>query len=280
MKTITSPAAASQFTRNAPSPLVFVPTMGALHDGHRELIRLARKRAGKSGTVAVSIFVNPTQFGPKEDFSKYPRPLAADKKICRENGVDLLFTPSASDMYATSHSIRIDELELSKTLCGKSRPGHFSGVCTVVAKLFNIIMPDMAVFGMKDFQQLAIIRQMTRDLDFPVEIVAAETVREPDGLALSSRNRYLNEAERAQAPVIRQALLQAAETAKAGSVTAAGLKKTIVRQITRVPLALIDYIEIVDAETLQPVVRPGKNSLIAVAVFFGKTRLIDNILLR
>jgi len=183
-------------------------------------------------------------------------------------------------MYANTHSVWVDENELSKTLCGKSRPGHFRGVCTVVAKLFNIIMPDSAVFGMKDFQQLAIIRQMTRDLNFPVEIIPAETVREPDGLALSSRNRYLTAAERSQAPVIRQALLHAANTAKAGAVSASVLRKSIVKQITRAPLATVDYIEIVDAETLQPVVRPGKNTLIAAAVFFGKTRLIDNILLQ
>ena len=254
--------------------------MGALHEGHLELIRRARQFAGKSGAVAVSLFVNPTQFGPREDFSKYPRPLAADKKLCLENGVDLLFSPSAAAMYAPGHSAWVDELELSKTLCGKSRPGHFRGVCTVVAKLFNILRPDMAVFGMKDFQQLAIIRAMTRDLNFPVKIVPVETVREPDGLALSSRNRFLNTDERSQAPVIRQALLQAAATAKKGGIRTAELKKRIVRQISRAPLAAIDYIEIVDAASLRPVVSAEKNSLIAVAVFFGKTRLIDNILLR
>lgn len=253
--------------------------MGALHAGHIKLIRQARKLAGKRGTVAVSIFVNPTQFGPKEDFSKYPRTLATDKQLCRENGVDLLFTPVVAGIYADSHSTWVDELELSRTLCGKSRPGHFRGVCTVVAKLFNIIMPDKAVFGMKDFQQLAIIRQMVRDLNFPVEIVPAETVREPDGLALSSRNRYLEARERAQAPVIRQALLQAGLAVENGRTSAAFLKKNIVRQITNAPLATIDYVEIVDADTLQPVAKAGKNTLIAVAVFFGKTRLIDNLLL-
>ena len=254
--------------------------MGALHEGHLALIRRARKHAGKSGTVAVSLFVNPTQFGPKEDFSKYPRPLAADRKLCRENGVDLLFTPTASGLYSDSHSTWVDELALSQTLCGKSRPGHFRGVCTVVAKLFNLIQPGFAVFGMKDFQQLAILRQMVRDLNFQVKIVPVETVREPDGLALSSRNRFLNPEERALAPVIRQALLQAAKRAKTGTASSAALKKNIVRKIARAPMAVIDYIEIVDAETLQPAVKPGKNSLIAAAVFFGKTRLIDNILLR
>ena len=253
--------------------------MGALHDGHLELIRHARKLAGKSGTVAVSIFVNPTQFGPNEDFSSYPRPLAADSKLCKQNGVDLLFTPSATDLYSRNYSIWVDEHSLSNSLCGKSRPGHFRGVCTVVAKLFNIIMPDAAVFGMKDFQQLAIIRQMVRDLNFPVEIIAAETVREPDGLALSSRNRYLLPEERVQAPVIRRSLLQAENLVKSGKTNVASLKKSIVSQISKASLAVIDYIEIVDAETLQPVLKVGRNSLIAVAVAFGKTRLIDNLLL-
>ena len=253
--------------------------MGALHEGHLELIRQARRLAGKSGTVAVSLFVNPTQFGPNEDFSNYPRPLATDRKLCRENGVDLLFTPSATDLYNPSHSVWVDELLLSNALCGKSRPGHFRGVCTVVAKLFNIIMPDAAVFGMKDFQQLAIIRQMVRDLNFPVEIVPVETVRESDGLALSSRNRYLLPEERAQAPVIRQSLLQAAAAVRSGKSNALVLKKSVLRQIEKAPLAKVDYVEIVDAETLQPVGKAGKNSLLAAAVYFGKTRLIDNLLL-
>jgi pantoate--beta-alanine ligase len=254
--------------------------MGALHAGHLALIRRARKLAGKSGAVAVSLFVNPAQFGPKEDFSKYPRPRAADAKMCRENGVDLLFTPSAAGMYACSHSVWVDELDLSKSLCGQSRPGHFRGVCTVVAKLFNTIMPDIAVFGMKDYQQLAIIRQMVRDLNFPLKIVSVETVREPDGLALSSRNRYLNAEERTQAPVIRRALSRAAQSAKTGNTSAAALKRMIRQEITRAPLARIDYLEIIDANTLQPVVKISKNTLIAAAVFFGKTRLIDNLLLR
>ena len=254
--------------------------MGALHDGHLALIRRARKLAGKSGTVVVSIFVNPAQFGPNEDFSRYPRPFSRDAKLCREAGVDLLFHPVPGMMYPPGSSTFVGEPALSGVLCGKTRPGHFRGVCTVVAKLFHILAPDIAVFGMKDFQQLAVIRQMVRDLNFPVKIVPLETVREPDGLALSSRNRYLNNDERAQAPVIRQALLQAVIAAKAGNTRAALLKKAVARQITQAPAAVIDYIEIVDAGTLQPVARAGKNTLIAAAVFFGRTRLIDNILLR
>ena len=257
--------------------MVLVPTMGALHEGHIQLIRHARKLAGKSGTVAVSIFVNPTQFGPKEDFSKYPRPLEADRKLCRQNGVDLLFTPNASDLYSSNHSVWVDEQLLANSLCGKSRPGHFRGVCTIVAKLFNIIMPDAAVFGMKDFQQLAIIRQMVRDLNFPVEIIEAETVREPDGLALSSRNRFLNPEEREQAIVIRQSLLQAEKLVRSGKTSTTTLKKSIISEISKASLSVIDYIEIVDAATLQPITKAGPNSLIAAAVFFGKTRLIDNL---
>ena len=251
--------------------------MGALHAGHVELIRHARKLAGRTGAVAVSIFVNPAQFGPKEDFSKYPRPRAADTKLCRDNGVDLLFVPSAASMYAANHSTWVDESALSGVLCGKSRPGHFRGVCTVVAKLFNILQPDFAVFGRKDFQQLAIIQQMVRDLNFPVKIEPVGTVRAPDGLALSSRNRYLSPAERAAAPVIRRTLVEAARRANADGTGSAALKKFIAREIGLAPGARIDYIEIVDAATLQPAARAGKNTIIAAAVFFGKTRLIDHI---
>ena len=279
LKTITLPAAALQFIRKAPTPLVLVPTMGALHEGHLALIRHARKLAGKSGRVVVTIFVNPAQFGPKEDFSKYPRPLATDRKLCRENGVDLLFTPSANDLYGPYYSTWVDEITLSDSLCGKSRPGHFKGVCTVVAKLFNLIRPDMAVFGMKDFQQLAIIQRMVRDLNFPVKIIAVETVREPDGLALSSRNRFLLPEERIQASVIRQSLLQAGKLVKSGETNVIAVKRSILRQISKAPLAVIDYLEIVDLETLRPVTLIRKNNLIAIAVFFGKTRLIDNLLL-
>ena len=251
--------------------------MGALHQGHMALIRRARKLAGKKGTVVASIFVNPTQFGPKEDLSRYPRPIQRDKKLCRDNGVDLLFLPTPADVYPAGYSTYIEETCLEDSLCGKSRPGHFRGVCTVVAKLFNIVGPDMAVFGEKDFQQLAIIRKMVADLNFPVKIIAEPTVRETSGLALSSRNQYLSEEERAQAPIIRQALLEA--RSKSERLGAGALKTLVTKRISSAPLARIDYIEVVDAETLKTPTKSTRTRLIAVAVFFGKTRLIDNILL-
>jgi len=254
--------------------------MGALHEGHAALIRRARKLAGRTGTVVVSIFVNPAQFGPNEDFSKYPRPIADDTRLCRSLGVNLLFAPGAAQMYSETRSTWVDETDLSQSLCGISRPGHFRGVCTVVTKLFHLIAPDMAVFGKKDFQQLAIIRKMTRDLNFPVRIVPVETVREPDGLAFSSRNRRLTTEERAQAPVIRRALAQAGREAQEGKTGAIPLTNTIKRILADAPLAKVDYVEIVDAETLRPVEKIQGAALAAAAVFFGDTRLIDNIILR
>ena len=253
--------------------------MGALHPGHMELIRVAGDKAANGGEVAVSIFVNPLQFEPGSDFERYPRLEERDEKLCRDAGVDLLFRPSGPEIYADDRSIAVEETSLSKQLCGRSRPGHFRGVCTVVAKLFNILRPDIAVFGEKDFQQLAIIRRMVRDLNFPVEIVGVPTVRESDGLAMSSRNQYLNTEERAQATVIRRALLQAATDAKKGEHSAANIVRRIRETIKGAPLARVDYVELVDSLTMQSVseVRPG--SLVAVAVFFGKTRLIDNILI-
>ena len=185
---------------------VLVPTMGALHKAHGELIRVAREAAGKDGEVAVSIFVNPLQFEPGSDYKRYPRPEKADEEFCRNAGVDLLFRPSAEEVYANDRSTFVEETSLSSTLEGKSRPGHFRGVCTVVAKLFNILAPDAAVFGEKDFQQLAIIRRMVRDLNFKIDIIAVPTVREEDGLACSSRNQYLNPEERKQAPVLLQSI--------------------------------------------------------------------------
>jgi pantoate--beta-alanine ligase len=255
---------------------VLVPTMGALHKAHGELIRVARTAAGKEGEVAVSIFVNPLQFEPGSDYDRYPRPEKADEEFCRNAGVDLLFRPSAKEVYSTDRSTFVDETSLSNTLEGKSRPGHFRGVCTVVAKLFHILAPQAAVFGEKDYQQLAVIRRMVRDLNFNVDIIAVPTVRENDGLACSSRNQYLNPDERKQATVIYEAL-------KAGG-KAFGAKKSaqeIVELggnvISKAPLARIDYIDLVDAETLEPTQIAGPNSILLVAVFFGKTRLIDNI---
>ena len=262
--------------REAGRRRVLVPTMGALHAGHISLIRLARDWAGEKGEVAVSIFVNPLQFEPGADFSRYPRPQVADEEVCRREGVDLIFRPAPNEMYFPDRSTFVEETTLSEGLCGASRPGHFRGVCTVVTKLFHLLAPDAAVFGEKDFQQLAIMRRMVRDLDFPVEIIAAPTVRETDGLALSSRNQYLSAEERAQAPIIRQALLEAAQSEEK---SARKLLTAVREKIESTSLARIDYAELVGADDLQPRLTIGPRSLLAVAVFFGKTRLIDNVLL-
>jgi pantoate--beta-alanine ligase len=253
---------------------VLVPTMGALHKAHGELIRVARENAAKEGEVVVSIFVNPLQFEPGSDYERYPRPEKADEDFCRAAGVDLLFRPSLEEMYLDDRSTFVEESSLSNVLEGKSRLGHFRGVCTVVAKLFNMLQPDAAVFGEKDFQQLAIIRRMVRDLNFKIDIVGVPIVREEDGLACSSRNQYLSAEERKQATVLRKALLAAANSGKKSGREIIDLARKI---ISEAPLARIDYVDLVDAETLQSieVVRP--NSLLALAVFFGKTRLIDNM---
>jgi pantoate--beta-alanine ligase len=278
MKISTTIASASSHKR-AEKPRVLVPTMGALHKAHRELIRVARERVGRNGEVAVSIFVNPLQFEPGSDYERYPRPEAEDEDFCRNADVDLLFRPTATEMYAKDRGVFVEETALSKMLCGKSRPGHFRGVCTVVVKLFHILEPNAAVFGEKDFQQLAIVRRMVRDLNFRIDIVGVPTVRQDDGLACSSRNQYLNAEERKQATVLRRALLVAAERAKAGEKAAKIILDLARTTIGAASLARIDYVDLVDAKNLQPieVVRP--NSLLALAVFFGKTRLIDNILL-
>ena len=249
--------------------------MGALHEGHLSLIRRARKVAGLKGSVVATIFVNPTQFGPKEDLTRYPRPLTRDKQLCEQTGVDMLFTPTAKEMYPQGFGTYIEPGNVAQGLCGASRPGHFRGVCTVVAKLFNIIAPQAAVFGQKDYQQLAVIRAMVRDLNLPLKIVGVPTVREKDGLALSSRNQYLSPEERQQAPVIRKALLAARK--QSGSVQQ--LLQTASEAIRKAPLARIDYIEAVDADTLTPVSKKKGPLLIAAAVFFGRTRLIDNTLI-
>jgi pantoate--beta-alanine ligase len=253
---------------------VLVPTMGALHKAHGELIRVARDAAGEDGEVAVSIFVNPLQFEPGSDYKQYPRPEKADEEFCWSAGVDLLFRPSAEEVYANDRSTFVEETSLSSTLEGKSRPGHFRGVCTVVAKLFNILAPDAAVFGEKDFQQLAIIRRMVRDLNFNVDIVAVPTVREEDGLACSSRNQYLNPEERKQAAVLYKALLAAKN---AGKKAAKDIVVLAQRVINEAHLARIDYAEVADAETLKPVEIGGPNSVLLLAVSFGNTRLIDNL---
>lgn len=256
------------------NPRVLVPTMGALHKAHGELIRVAREAAGKDGEIAVSIFVNPLQFEPGSDYKRYPRPEKADEEFCLSAGVDLLFRPSADEVYRTDRSTLVEETSLSSTLEGKSRPGHFRGVSTVVAKLFNILAPYAAVFGEKDFQQLTVIRRMVCDLNFKIDIIAVPTVREEDGLACSSRNQYLNGEERKQAAVLSKAIRVAAHF---GQKSADAIIAVAQKVINEAPLARIDYVEIVDAETLQPVETVAGNSVLLLAVFFGKTRLIDNI---
>ncbi len=253
---------------------VLVPTMGALHRGHAELLRLGRELAGADGELAASIFVNPLQFEPGSDFERYPRPQEADEELCRAAGVDVLFRPRPGEMYLDERSAYVEETALSLVLEGASRPGHFRGVCTVVAKLFHLLGPHAAVFGEKDWQQLAIIRRMVRDLDFPIEIIGAPTVREADGLACSSRNKYLSAEERAQAPVLRIALMEAAAS---GEKIADNLIAKIRSRIETQPAARIDYVAVVDAETLAPRSRVEANSLLALAVRFGQTRLIDNL---
>jgi pantoate--beta-alanine ligase len=250
--------------------------MGALHEGHLALVRRARKRARTKGTVVTSLFVNPTQFGPKEDLARYPRPFARDSALLREEGCDLLFAPEAADMYYPNRSITLIENKLSQVMCGASRPGHFDGVCLVVSKLFNLVQPDIAVFGEKDFQQLAILRRMVRDLNFPVELDAHPTVREPDGLAMSSRNRYLTQAERSQAPIIYETFLSAEQKIRGGMVSSAKLLDWMRQKIQSAPLANIDYVTVVDPSTLEPLRQLRSPLLLAAAVFFGKTRLIDN----
>jgi pantoate--beta-alanine ligase len=261
-------------TRPRAKRRVLVPTMGALHKAHGELIRVAREAAGKHGEVAVSIFVNPLQFEPGGDYKRYPRPEKADEEFCRNAGVDLLFRPSADEVYAADRSTFVEETSLSSPLEGKSRPGHFRGVCTVVAKLFNILVPDAAVFGEKDFQQLAIIRRMVRDLNFNIDIIAMPTMREDDGLACSSRNQYLNAEERKEAVVLHKALLAAKDAGKKSANDVVALAQKVVHKSH---LARIDYVEVVDSETLTPVEMVRANSVLLLAVFFGKTRLIDNM---
>jgi pantoate--beta-alanine ligase len=256
---------------------VLVPTMGALHRGHGELIRIAREAAGSAGEVVVSIFVNPLQFAPGGDYEKYPRPETADDDFCRAAGVDTIFRPPVEEMYAADFSVSVEENSLANTVEGKSRPGHFSGVCTVVTKLFHLLSPDAAVFGEKDFQQLAIIRRMVRDLNFPIEIIGAATVRENDGLACSSRNQYLTTAEREQAPILQRALQHARTLVAQGENSADAIANAARNTIASASLARLDYLEIVNATTLQPVANVARDSVIAVAAFFGQTRLIDNL---
>jgi pantoate--beta-alanine ligase len=254
----------------------FVPTMGALHEGHAALIRAARQG---TGFVVVSVFVNPTQFGPTEDFTRYPRTPDADRVVCRDAGADLIFAPTATEIYPNDSVTYVEVTQLDEGLEGPSRPGHFRGVCTVVLKLFNIVLPDVAYFGQKDAQQARIIRQMVRDLNVPVAVHVEATVREPDGLAMSSRNRYLLAEERALAPRIYQALKQTRDRAVAGEADAARLEADLAAALAAIPGARVDYARIVNADTLRPLDRLDRPALAVVAVFLGTTRLIDNVLL-
>lgn len=251
----------------------FVPTMGYLHEGHVSLIERAKK---DNDRVVISIFVNPIQFGPNEDLASYPRNIERDFKICEAAGGDLIFNPSAEEMYFDDFATFVDVSNLTEGLCGEKRPGHFKGVCTVVSKLFNIVMPHRAYFGEKDAQQLAVIKRMVRDLNMELEIVPCPIIREEDGLAKSSRNTYLSSEEREAALVLSRALNLAKESLSQGQRNGEKIKALIIEEISKEPLARIDYIEVVDSLSLQRVSVIEKDILVAIAVFIGKTRLIDN----
>jgi pantoate--beta-alanine ligase len=252
-----------------------VPTMGFLHEGHLSLVRLARR---KCDFLVVSIFVNPTQFGPKEDFRDYPRDLVRDLQLLREEKVDMVFNPSVREMYGKGYQTCVEVTEWSKLMCGLSRPIHFRGVATVVLKLFNIIEPDVAVFGRKDYQQAAILEKMTKDLNLGVKIVTGRIVREKDGLAMSSRNIYLNEAQRKNAVILYESLKWLRQ-AYINGLRDPKLAANKIRNMIRSKKGKIDYVAVVDKNTLKPVGKLRRGTLIALAVFFGKTRLIDNTIL-
>jgi pantoate--beta-alanine ligase len=255
----------------------FVPTMGFLHDGHLSLVRESKKRAA---VTAVSIFVNPAQFGPKEDYQKYPRDFARDAALLEKVGTDAVFFPSAAEIYPPGYKTYVTVKDLEDRLCGESRPGHFRGVATVVLKLFNIVGPDMAFFGWKDAQQVILLRKMAADLDLPTEIVACPIVREPDGLAMSSRNAYLSPAERKAALVLSRSLAEAEKLIREGERNAGRLAEAIKKTIGAERLARIDYVQITDLEDLRPLSELHSDVLVALAVFIGTTRLIDNIRVR
>jgi len=256
----------------------FVPTLGALHQGHLSLMERARR---ENDILIISIFINPTQFGPGEDYKRYPRPFEKDKSLAQREGVDIIFYPSVSEMYGKGYSTYVEVERLSKRLCGLFRPGHFRGVASVVCKLFNIVKPHVAYFGQKDYQQIRIIKRMVEDLNMEVEIKECAIVREPDGLAISSRNSYLSSQERKEALSLYRALKCAKSLIKAGS-SISDVVSEMEKIIQRESHAKIDYIEIVDPLTLEDVktIRPGKKVLVALAVWIGNTRLIDNMLVR
>ena len=277
METVTTIAGARErreADRRAGRRVAFVPTMGFLHEGHLALVRRARDLGG---SVWVSIFVNPTQFGPGEDYERYPRDPARDAALLEAEGVDVLFAPTVEEMYPTEPVVQVGFSGLDAVLCGASRPGHFAGVGLVVAKLFNIVQPHVAVFGQKDAQQALLIERLVEDLDFPVRIEVAPTVREPDGLAMSSRNTYLSPRERAAAPVLYRALCSARDAVLAGERDPRAVEELLHGRIAAEPLARVDYAACVDRRTLARPERITAPVLLAVAVHFGSTRLIDNL---
>jgi len=281
MKTTATISGLQDAIKDHHGPIVVVPTMGALHDGHASLIDLAREHAGENGLVIATVFVNPTQFDRAEDLDSYPSTLEADLKVCESKSADIVFHPTPGEAYADDHSITIRESALSQHLCGATRTGHFDGVCTIVTKLFMMTRCSKAVFGSKDFQQLAIIRRLVRDLNLPVEIIAAPTVRETDGLAMSSRNALLTPEQRKQAPQIYKALQSANKLVNSGTERASVIAASVEKQLKAIaisPAPRIDYLQIVSNDTLEPVqqVKSGKSS-IAVAIFFGSVRLIDHV---
>jgi pantoate--beta-alanine ligase len=257
-------------------PVAFVPTMGGLHRGHISLVERARRFIGPRGKVVVSVYVNPTQFAPGEDLAAYPRNLARDKMLCSQAGADVLFVPSDAQMYPAGFSTFVVEDALSRSMEGASRPTHFRGVATVVTKLFHLVLPTAAVFGAKDFQQAALVQKMARELSFPIKIIVAPTVREADGLALSSRNQYLSEGQRGQATILWRAMQQAKAALGAGPIPAARLKEQLRVLVESQPEARLDYIEFFDPKTLAPSAQVRKGTRMALAVFIGRTRLIDN----
>ncbi len=276
MKTVTTLTELRQARRELPAPLGLVPTMGYLHAGHLSLVRRARRDCA---SVAASIFVNPTQFGPNEDLDAYPRDLPRDLKLLEEEGVDLVWAPTPQVMYPPGYQTWVTVEEVTQPLEGGMRPGHFRGVATVVAKLFNAVQPDRAYFGQKDAQQAVVIRQMARDLNFPVQVVVCPIVREPDGLALSSRNLYLDSAQRQAATVLHRALQHALHAFQNGERDAQALRGIMTDTIAAEPLARLQYVSCADAASLQELHGPvTSQALLSMAVYLGKTRLIDNML--
>jgi pantoate--beta-alanine ligase len=275
LKTIHEMQTEADRLRSAGKRIGFVPTMGYLHDGHLSLIRVAKQH---SDITVLSIFVNPTQFGPKEDFSRYPRDFQRDERLCRQEGVDILFYPSESEMYPDGYSTYVNVEGLTDRLCGASRPGHFRGVTTIVAKLFLAVKPHAAVFGQKDAQQAAVIRKMVFDLNFDLSIVVAPIIREPDGLAMSSRNVYLSAEERTDALALNQSLQKAEFMIRKGERKTGTILRAMEDLIRSKKHAKIDYVEIVDPDTLRPLETVESSAMIALAVFVGRTRLIDNLI--